>query len=183
MLARKVVAVAIALGDFRLEGLEDVELGVHGVGFVEVVFVKSLPAEGLAGDALQALQIDGAVLEEIDMFGGEVLPGHRHYSHFREEGGGDAEEDGRPAQHLFPLPEGGVFTLSRATEPTTSMLIVSSLFHEEFNIKGDDGDAGALRLAGYRHNMRWIVEKFQRICINKTRKTAIGLSGKVIDGR
>ena len=69
MLARKRVSAALrGVGELRLELAEDAELGVLGVGDVEVVLVAAAPEEGLAaGDPLDVVGEDAAALQHLEL--------------------------------------------------------------------------------------------------------------------
>ena len=63
-----------AVGELRLELAEDAELGVLGVGDVEVELVAAAPEEGLAaGDPLDVVDDDPAALEQPELVDAEVV--------------------------------------------------------------------------------------------------------------
>ena len=106
-------------GELRLELAEDAELGVLGVGDVEVVLVATAPEERLAAlDPLDVAGLHAAAFEHLELGGAEVLADRADRAHLGEEAGGEREMDGGAAQHAVALPE-GVFTESKAIEPTT----------------------------------------------------------------
>lgn len=93
---------------FGLELGEDAELGVLGVGDVEVVLVAPAPEEGLAaGDALDPVGEDVAPLEDGELLGAEVVADRAHRPHLGEEAGGEGEVHGGAAEHALALPERG----------------------------------------------------------------------------
>ncbi|MNX84360.1 hypothetical protein D3C86_1161530 [compost metagenome] len=94
----EVLALGVGLGELGLEVREDVQVRHEGVRRVEVLIVEPLPAEGLALDPLQALDVDAAAAEQLDVLFGEVGADNAHEVDGREEarrhggvGGGSAE--------------------------------------------------------------------------------------------
>ena len=96
-------------GELRLELAEDAELGVLGVGDVEVVLVAAAPEERLAAlDPLDVAGLHAAALQHLELGGAEVVADRADRAHLGEEAGGEREVDGGAAQHAVALPERGL---------------------------------------------------------------------------
>ena len=94
------------LGELRLEVTEHVQLGVVGVGRVQVELVVALPEEGLgAGDPLDVIGDHAAVLEHVDLGLGEVVTDRADHADIGEEAGSERKMDGGAAEHLLALAE------------------------------------------------------------------------------
>ena len=58
------LGVAIGLGNLRLKGCKDVQLGVVRLGLVQVVEIGAFPEEALARRVLNAARVDAASLKD-----------------------------------------------------------------------------------------------------------------------
>ena len=100
------VRFPLPLVELRREVGEDVELRVARLGDVQVVAVLAAPEERLlAGDALQAVGVDVAAVEDRRVLVGEVLADHGDEIDFREERSGHGEIRRRAADAAVDLPE------------------------------------------------------------------------------
>ena len=90
---------AIALGQLRIEIGEDVEVGAQRLAVVHVGRVLAGPEEGLAGHALQPVEIDLARGQEIDIFLREIVAHHADDFHVREIRGGERDVRACAAEH------------------------------------------------------------------------------------
>ena len=90
--------VGVGGGNFGLEGGEDVELGVVGLGFVEVFEIGAFPEEAFAGGVLDAARVDFARVEDGFLLGAEVLADDGDDANIGEEAGGKREVGGCAAR-------------------------------------------------------------------------------------
>ena len=96
------------LGQLRLEVGEHAELGVVGVGHVEVGLVVAAPGERLAaGDPLDVGDVHSTRAQQLDVLVAEVVAHRSDHVHIREEAGREREVHGRAAEHALALPERG----------------------------------------------------------------------------
>src|SRR6266567_143716 len=72
----KVGLGAIAVGQLGIEIGEDVEVGAERLAIVHIGRIFSGPEEGLAGNAIEAGEVDLAGGEEVDIFLREILADH-----------------------------------------------------------------------------------------------------------
>ena len=77
------VGVFVLLGDAGLKSFEDVEVGVVGFRFVEVVGIGSAPAECLALRALDAAGVDVVLMENLFLLGAEIFADDGHDADLR----------------------------------------------------------------------------------------------------
>ena len=93
---------AVGFRQLGLEIGEDVEVGAQGGAVVHVGGVDAGPEEGLsAGDALQAVEIDFARGEEIEVFLREIVAHHGDDLDRGEIAGGERNVGGGSAQHAI----------------------------------------------------------------------------------
>ena len=90
---------AVAFGQLGIEIGEDVEVGAQRLAIVHVGRVLAGPEEGLAGDALEAGEIDFAGGQEIDIFLREIFAHHADDFDLREIRGGERDVGARSAEH------------------------------------------------------------------------------------
>ncbi len=100
------LGVAIGVGDFGLEGGEDIELGVVGLGLVEIFEIGAFPEEAFAGGVLDAARVDVAGGEDGFLLGAEVLADDGDDADIGEETGGEREVSGRAARQRSRRPAG-----------------------------------------------------------------------------
>ncbi len=101
---KKNVAVAVLGRNSRLEFFEDVQLGEVGLGFVEVVEILAAPAEGLPFCVLDAAGVHAALLQDVFVFGGEVLADDGDDAHVGEITGGEREVSCGAAENVLGFP-------------------------------------------------------------------------------
>ena len=96
--------------ELRVEVGEDAELGVVGMGDVEVVLVVAAPEEGLAVlDALDVVGVDVPLVEHGRARPvAEVVAYRPDRAHLGEEAGGEREMDGGASEHAVALPDRGL---------------------------------------------------------------------------
>ena len=103
------IAVAIGVGDDRVESLEDIELGVEGVARVEVVVVATGPEKGLAAVVdLQTGEVDVATAQALEVAFLEVVADDADEAvMLREVAGGQGDVGGGSAEDAIHFTEGG----------------------------------------------------------------------------
>src|ERR1035437_4534732 len=90
---------AVALRQPGIEIREDVEIGLQGLAIVHIGRVLTGPEEGLAGDAVEAGEIDLAGRQKIEVFLREVLADDADDFDLREIRGGEGDIRARSAEH------------------------------------------------------------------------------------
>ena len=103
---KKDVAVAVLGGNSRLEFFEDVQVGEIGFGFVEIVEILSAPAKGLPFRVLDAAGVHAAFLQDVFVFGGEVLANDGDDAYVSEITGGEREIGCGAAENVLSFPGG-----------------------------------------------------------------------------
>ena len=101
------VGVAIGVGNFGLEGGEDIQLGRARFGFVEIFEVGTFPKKALAGGALDAAGIDITCGKDGLLLGAKVFAYDGDHAHASEEAGSEREVSGRAAQATLAASGGG----------------------------------------------------------------------------
>ena len=71
--------------------LEDVQLGEIGLGFVQILQILPAPAKGLALHMLDAAGIDAPLLQNVFVFGLEVIAHHADDAHIGKKAGRHGE--------------------------------------------------------------------------------------------
>ncbi len=104
---KEVFAVLVGVGDLGREALEDVQLGVEGVGLVEVLHVGAAPEEAFAGNVLDALGIDVAAGQDGFFFGAEVFADDANDADVSKVAGGEGEVGGGAAEAAVATTGGG----------------------------------------------------------------------------
>ena len=92
------LGVAVGVGNLGLECGEDVEIGLVGLGFVEIVEIGAFPEEAFAGGVLDAAGVDLAAVEDGLLLGAEVFADDGDDADIGKEAGGKGEMSGRAAQ-------------------------------------------------------------------------------------
>src|SRR3954468_1971985 len=95
------ICICIFLWDARLEGLENVKVGVVSFGFVEIVHVRSTPAKGLAVSPLQTANVDTVLLENSFLLRAKVLADYADDAHFCEVTRGQREIRGGASKDVL----------------------------------------------------------------------------------
>ena len=70
------ITILVGRRHFGSKGLKDIQLGVEGLGLVQVLHVRAGPVEALARSVLQALRIHTAAREHGFMLRSEVFADH-----------------------------------------------------------------------------------------------------------
>ena len=85
------LGIVVGGGDLGLERSEDVQIGVVGLGFVEIVEVGAFPEEAFAGGTFDAACVDLARVEDGFFGGAEVFADDGDDADVGEEAGGEGE--------------------------------------------------------------------------------------------
>jgi len=78
------VRLAVRLRQLGSKALEDVQVGKERLAVVQVVAVLTAPAERLAARALEALQVDAATAEYLQLLLAKVFADDLNQVHARE---------------------------------------------------------------------------------------------------
>src|SRR5581483_396744 len=95
------ISVFVFFGNTGLECLEYVEIGIVRFGFVEIIDVRSAPAEGLPFGALEPARVDPMLLKNFLLFGAEVFAHDSDYPDLREVAGCEREIGGSASQNVL----------------------------------------------------------------------------------
>src|SRR5450759_2492076 len=90
---------AVALRQLGIEIGENVEIGPQGLAIVHIGRVLAGPEKRLAGDAIQAAEIDLAGRQKIDVFLREIFADDADDFNLREIRGGEGDVRARSAEH------------------------------------------------------------------------------------
>ena len=100
------IGVVVLSRNLRLKLLEDVELGVQRLRFVDVLAVFTGPVKGLAFRVLDAARVDAALVHHGFVLRGEVFADDGNHAHVGEVAGGKRKVSGRAAENLLALAVG-----------------------------------------------------------------------------
>ncbi len=142
--------VAIGVGDFGLEGGEDVELSVMGFGFVEIFEIGAFPEEAFAGGVLDAARVDVAGGEDGFLLGAEVFADDGDDADIGEEAGGEREIGGCAAEAALAAAGGGFngIVCDAANYGDGHFLFSSFVSKVSKSISGASGVNGVSRVGG-----------------------------------
>ena len=93
------------LGDLWAEPRENSEVGLEGLGGIQVMSVATAPAKGLSFSTLEAGQIHAARSEGLELLHGIVGPDDADELHRSEQTGSRRKKIGRAAEHVICLAE------------------------------------------------------------------------------
>ena len=102
----QVVGVAVMGRKLRGESFKNIERDGAGLAGVHVPHVFARPAEGFAGCALHAIEIDAAALQKIPMLGGKVFADDADEIDRGKIAGGDGGVGGRSTEEIKTLFDG-----------------------------------------------------------------------------
>ena len=85
---KQIFGVAISLGNLRLEGCKDIQIGDVSLGFIQIFEIRTFPEKALARGVLYAPRVDVARLEYGLLLGAKVLAHDSDHTHIGKETGG-----------------------------------------------------------------------------------------------
>ena len=95
------LGVFVLLRNLRLEGFEDVKVGVVGLGLVEIVGVGTAPAKSFAFGAFDAARVDAVLAEDVLLGGTEVFADDGDHADLGEVAGCEGEIGGGATENVF----------------------------------------------------------------------------------
>src|SRR5207253_6954158 len=148
-----------ALAEDRPELCEYVQLGLEGLRLVEVVPVFAGPPERAALRGLEPGDVHAAVLEELQMRLGEVLPYRRHDVHGGEEARRVREISRGAAERLLHLAERRLDAVERDRADDEELTHYNGVL--ESGLDRGWPAAGARRLRSRGMRLRWRGTRFR----------------------
>src|SRR5262249_31436481 len=95
---KDILRVAIGIGQIGDEAREDVQMELDGVAHVQIFVVTPAPVKSVAAFPLEALKVNAAAAEQIEIFIGKILADDADDSHGRKEARAHGEIGRRAAQ-------------------------------------------------------------------------------------
>ena len=88
---KKKLRVAIGVGNLRLEGSKNVQLGLVRLGLIQIFEIRAFPEEAFARRAFDAANIDVPSAKYGFLFGTKVLADNGDDAHIGKKTGGQSE--------------------------------------------------------------------------------------------
>src|SRR5215469_2256186 len=97
----KKIRVLVLLRDAWLKGLENIQVGKTGFRLVQVLQIRTAPAERLALGAFQAACIDVVVAEDFLLLGAKIPTNNGDHAHLCEIAGRQRKVGGSAAKNIL----------------------------------------------------------------------------------